>query len=111
MAKTTVYLIVQPQWDIHYKHRSGPHTGLPRLKGVLSNKLFQKKPPRSSVPPNGIVVEIEIDIDDEAFYPICPKVSIDIPVSSPPNQIVSVARVTKPRLKSAAAKVVDNGNT
>jgi hypothetical protein len=94
-----------PTYD-RYTHSSGPFKGQAQLKGLTVKQVYAKPPPPSTVG-KGIVVEVELNIDDGAFYPIKPTVQINVPVENNGNEVeVFAPAVSKGRVRSAAAKAV-----
>lgn len=106
MATTKAYLLVVPTYTRSGTYHSGPFKGERTLDRVTIKAVYVKKPPPSTIG-NGIVVEVEMDIDDAAFYPIKPVVKVNVPVDATTEEVeVFAPPVVKGRVKSAAAKAV-----
>lgn len=102
MAKTTIWLDIVPVMT--------PKTSYSKqkVKGSRVRSVYYKDPHvDSQCKPKGIVVEVQVDIPDEAFLPYKPKVEVQVvPHDGSDAPITVVADVHKGRAPSAAAKVV-----
>lgn len=67
--ETTCYLQVEPQWA---------YWDSERLAGIKVRRVTAKKP--ESPLPGVVVVKLKLDIDDQAFMPLKPEVTVKIPV-------------------------------
>lgn len=70
------WVVVTPSFDTYAHHA----TGRKAVKKIAITKVFQKRPTKTQLGANGIAVKITLNIDEEVFYPIEPKATIDVPV-------------------------------
>lgn len=101
------YAILHPTFSTR-KHWDGPFKDERILDKVAVSKIFAKKPPRSSLSDGDVVLELEIEVDEAAFYPPRPKVSINIPAEVDEDDSVTTVPVVRYRRKSIAARVVED---
>lgn len=103
---TTCYVIVQPVWS-RSNHYSGMHKGEKMIDSIKVSKLFAKRPPKSSIPAGGVVVELEVEIDDEVFYEQRAKVKVEVQV----DQTMPTVQSTPIKRVNPNAKVLQRQKT
>lgn len=72
MATTKVWLTIKPIWS---NHRTGPDGSTPGVDGMRVSSVLKTRP--KSI--DGVAVTLTLNIPDEAFYPLRPEVTIDVP--------------------------------
>lgn len=71
MAKTTFWIELLPVRSDYVNHS----LGLKPIRSVKPGRTWVKKPTAKT---EGIIMELEVDIDDDAFEPVRPKAALKI---------------------------------
>jgi len=74
MATATCWLRIEPEWSNYYRDDSGNYS----LRAIKVAGVTQKRP----VMHRGTVVQLKISIPDQAFKPLRPEVTIEIPAEA-----------------------------
>jgi hypothetical protein len=107
MAKQTVYVQLKPKFADWRKHpQSHPYAGKPVIDSLTPIAITKTAPtePRAGC----VVLELELEIDDGAFYPLQPKASVVVPVNFTPAPVVTAKPITptvKPKPPKAYQQV------
>lgn len=78
MATAKGYVVVHPTYS-RYRHNGGRYDGQARLDKVTLSKLTARRPAPSTLAPNDVIVQVEIEVPDDLFYRQDVKAVISVP--------------------------------
>jgi hypothetical protein len=92
MTVQKVYLQLRPNWSKWRTVKVGPNKGLPELEDLTPVAVSKSRPAEARE--GCIVIELELDIDDAAFYPLRPAATVVVPVQTPAPVTVTASPIS-----------------